>query len=221
MNRRFLLVAGAAAVAAGGYTLLAPNTKPSSLPVAPAFAQSSGNADTSMVAEMSIGNPDAKVTVIEYASFTCPHCRSFHETTFKNLKSNYIDTGKINFIYREVYFDRFGLWAGMVARCGGQERYFGITDLIYKQQSEWTDGGDPAVIADNLRKIGRTAGLSDAELNACLSDSDMAEAMVANYQKNAEADGITSTPSFVINGRKYSNMSYDDFAAAIDEELAG
>ncbi len=127
----------------------------------------------------------------------------------------------IHFIYLEVYFDRFGLWAGMVARCGGEERYFGITDLIYDQQREWTAGGDPAVIADNLRKIGRTAGLTDDALNACLSDGDMAQAMVAAYQENAEADGIDSTPSFVINGRKYGNMNYADFSAILDEELSG
>ena len=82
-------------------------------------AQEAGDIDTSGVLEMSMGNPDADVTVIEYASFTCPHCRSFHEGAFKDLKKDYIDTGKINFIYREVYFDRFGLWAGMLARCGG------------------------------------------------------------------------------------------------------
>jgi protein-disulfide isomerase len=220
MNRRFALLAGTAAVLGGSYVLLAPQQPAPGVSFGAATAQSA-DADTSMVVEMSLGNPDADVTVIEYASFTCPHCRTFHETAFKDLRTNYIDTGKIHFIYREVYFDRYGLWAAMIARCGGPERYFGIAELIYTQQAEWTAGNDPAVIAENLRKIGRTAGLSNEELDACLQDAAMAEAMVAVYQKNAEADGITSTPSFLVNGEKYSNMSYADFAAILDKELAG
>jgi len=221
MNRRSVLLAGGAAALAGGIYLLQSPSGGAPLGVGPALAQSSGDVDTSRVEEMTLGNPDAKVTVIEYASFTCPHCRTFHETTFQELKANYIDTGQIHFIYREVYFDRFGLWAAMVARCGGPERYFGITDLIYENQRDWTAGGDPAVVADNLRRLGKTAGLSDDELDTCLQDAEMAQAMVAVYQENAEADGISSTPSFVINGRKYGNMSYVDFASIIDEELSG
>ena len=94
------------------------------------------------VQEMTIGNPDAAVTVVEYASFTCPHCRTFHERVWPSLKENYVDTGKINFVYREVYFDRYGLWAGMLARCDGGEKYFGIADMLYKRQREWVDQQD-------------------------------------------------------------------------------
>lgn len=182
-------------------------------PISVAEAQ---DIDTSGVLEMQMGNPDADVTVIEYASFTCPHCGTFHQGTLKELKSDYIDTGKINFIYREVYFDRYGLWAGMIARCGGPERYFGIADLIYKGQSDWTAGGDPASIAEGLRKIGRLAGMDDTQLDACLQDNDMANAMVAVYQENAARDEINSTPSFIINGQKYSNMSTADFRSTLD-----
>ena len=176
--------------------------------------------DTSGVIDMSMGNPDAKVTVIEYASFTCPHCARFHQTVLKELKKNYIDPGKINFVFREVYFDRFGLWAGMVARCGGPVRYFGIADLIFEQQRDWIAGGDPQKITVNLRKIGKTAGLTDDQLDQCMADKEMARAMVEVYKENATADGINATPSFVINGKKYSNMSYEDFAAILDEKLA-
>ena len=185
-------------------------------PISAAEAQ---DIDTSGVLEMQLGNPEAEVTVIEYASFTCPHCATFHQNTFKELKTDYIDTGKINFIYREVYFDRFGLWAGMVARCGGPERYFGITDLIYFGQREWTAGGDPASVSEGLRRIGRLAGLSDDQLSACLQDGDMANAMVALYQENAARDQINSTPSFLINGEKFSNMSLADFRSELDDKL--
>jgi protein-disulfide isomerase len=173
----------------------------------------------SNVEEMTLGDPDAPVTVVEYASFTCPHCRNFHETSFERLKTDYVDTGKVRFVYREVYFDRFGLWAGMVARCGGPERYFGLVDLLYEKQDEWARGGEPVEIADNLRRIGRSAGIGDEQLNACLEDGDMAQALVADFQRNAEADGIDSTPSFVINGEKVTNRPYEDLAAMIDAQL--
>lgn len=179
-----------------------------------AFAQ-----DAPVVPDMSMGNPEAAVTVIEYASFTCPHCANFHSTVLKDLKRDYIDTGKINFIHREVFFDRFGLWASMVARCGGEMRYFGIIDRIYSTQKEWTSGGDPATIAENLRKIGLTAGITREELDACLMDNDFAQALVTWYSENAKADAVTATPSFVINGEKYSNMSYKEFAEVLDEKL--
>jgi protein-disulfide isomerase len=139
---------------------------------------------------------------------------------FKDLKRDYIDTGKIRFVYREVYFDRYGLWAAMVARCGGEMRYFGIQDMLYAQQREWSGAGDPALIIAALRKIGLTAGLTQEQLDACLSDGAMAEAMVAKFQKDAEADGIDSTPSLVINGEKFGNMSYADLRAILDKKLA-
>jgi hypothetical protein len=104
----------------------------------------------------------------EYASFTCPHCAPFHANLVPQLKADYIDTGKVRFVYREVYFDRFGLWASMVARCGGPDRFFGIVDLIYDSSPNGPKArsGD---IADNLRRIGRTAGLTNEEIDACLT----------------------------------------------------
>jgi len=89
--------------------------------------------DTSTIVEMVQGAEDAPVTIVEYASYTCPHCANFHAGPYKQLKKDYIDTGKVKFIYREVYFDRYGLWASMVARCSGPEKFFGITDLILKR----------------------------------------------------------------------------------------
>lgn len=227
MNRSLIAAATAAAVLiAGGYfwtTTSAPGpsgqTSFAAVGAANAQSETTSEVDTSIVEEMSLGNPEADVTIVEYASFTCPHCRSFHETAFKELKADYIDTGKIHFIYREVYFDRFGLWAGMLARCGGSDRYFGFVDAIYESQSEWLASRDPATIADDLRKLGRTAGLTDEEVNACLKDQTKAEALVAVFQENATADEINSTPSFLVNGTKYSNMSYDEFREIIDEAL--
>ncbi|QGX99856.1 DsbA family protein [Roseovarius faecimaris] len=224
MNRLILVGALGLIVAVGAVILnwrTAPAPSADLSPYGAANAQEAAEIDTSSIVEMTLGNPDAKVTVMEYASFTCPHCARFHEGQFKQLKAEYIDTGLINFVYRDVYFDRFGLWASMVARCGGQERFFGIADMIYDQQRDWVGSGqDPAAIANNLRKIGKVAGLDEDQLEACLNDNDKAKTLVAWYQKNAEADGIRSTPTLLINGTSYSNMSYEELKGLIDEALA-
>lgn len=227
MNRRNILLGAFAAIGLGSWYMTTNKSSTTvAFPDAPlpgaANAQSTNaDVDISGIPDMIAGNPDAKVEIIEYASFTCPHCASFHQTTFKQLKSEYIDTGKIRFVYREVFFDRFGLWASLVARCGGEEKFFGIADLIYADQSQWTRAGDPAAIVEELRKIGRLAGLDNEAIEACLQDGDRAQAMVAWYQKNAEADDIDSTPSFIINGKKHSNMSFADMKKIIDDALAG
>lgn len=223
MTRLMSGVFAAVAVVAGGYVLSGFNSQ-SSLPSNPlvgaAFAQEA-EVDTSTITEMTLGAEDAPVTLIEYASYTCPHCASFHNDTFKKLKSDYIDTGKVKFIYREVYFDRYGLWASMIARCNGPEKFFGISDLIYKGQSEWARAGGASEIIDELRKIGRLAGIENDQLEACLQDGEKAQTLVAWYQENATEHGIESTPSFILNGEKISNQSYEDFKKLLDAELEG
>lgn len=227
MNRRNLLLGSVAVLGLGGWYMTSNrSTTTVAFPDAPlpgaANAQTTtGDVDISSIPDMISGNPDATVEVIEYASFTCPHCATFHTGAYKKLKTEYIDTGKIKFIYREVYFDRFGLWASLIARCGGEEKFFGIADLIYADQEGWSRAGDPAAIVEELRKIGRLAGLDNETLEACLQDGDRAQSLVAWYQENAKADGIDSTPSFVINGKKHSNMSFEDMKVIIDEALAG
>lgn len=217
-----MMGAGAGVMAVGAYALMRPNGAPP-LPLLPQPANAQDAAaptgEAPQVLEMVLGDPDAPVEVIEYASFTCPHCASFHRNTLPQIKADYIDTGLVRLVSREVYFDRFGLWAGMVARCAGPERYFGIVDLIYERQADWTQGS-PGEIADNLRQIGRVAGLSNEQLDACLTDADMAQAMIANYEANMEVHDIPGTPHFVIDGDLHSNMSYADFAAILDERIA-
>ncbi|MEM1100063.1 MAG: thioredoxin domain-containing protein [Pseudomonadota bacterium] len=220
MRRLVPILIGAAVLALGGAWFFAPGSQSArDLPqLGAANAQTVEAAETLEIEDMTLGEAGAPVQIIEYASYTCPHCRTFHEGAFKELKSEYIDTGLVEFVYREVYFDRFGLWASMVARCGGAERFFGITDLIYGQQSEWTQG-QPAEIAANLRRIGLTAGLSEAELDACFSDGEKAQSLVAWYEANAAEDGVRSTPSFIIDGVRYGNMSMTEFREIIDGKL--
>ena len=184
-----------------------------------ALAAGAQDAGAPAVEPMVLGAEDAPVTMVEYASYTCPHCADFHEQVWPAIKRDYVDEGLVRFEYREVYFDRPGLWASMIARCDGGERFFGITDLLYENQSEWRQG-EPAQIADGLRRIGLSAGLTQEQLDACLTDGAMAQALVSAFEENAAADGITSTPSFVIDGEPHANMSEADFRALLDERLA-
>jgi len=163
-----------------------------------------------------MGNLDASVTVYEYASFTCPHCAAFHINTWPQVKEAYVDTGKIKFILREVYFDQYGLWASMTARCGGERGYYPMVDQFLVTQSAWTRAPD---IGHAIQQIGRRAGLSSSQLTGCLSDRGYAETLIANYQANAGEHEIRSTPTFIINGESHAgNMSFDAFAKLIDDD---
>jgi protein-disulfide isomerase len=203
LNRRAMIALAAAATAA----------------MTPALAEETATTAPA-VTDYSLGSADAKVKIVEYASFTCPHCAAFHETTFKQLKTDYIDTGKVQFTLREVYFDRYGLWAALIARCGGEMKYFGIHDMLFAKQSEWAASESPQQVVENLKTIGRTAGLEDAAMDACLNDTANAEALIKQFQTNFEADGVEGTPTLFINGAKHSNMTYDDLKTIIEAELA-
>ena len=192
-----------------------------------AFAVAQENSDTQtdpqvveLAPDMKLGDPDAPVVMYEYASYTCPHCARFHKEVFPLLKSEYIDTGKVLFIHREIYFDRYGLWAALLARCGEGTRYFGMNDMIYGTQRDWLGSGEPQEVVDNLRKMGRLAGMDDDQITACLEDTDTAQSLVAAFQTHAQEDEINATPTFIIDGEKYSNMPWEDMKAIIDEKLA-
>lgn len=184
----------------------------------PAFAQEAPPARE--VPEITMGAADAPVQLIEYASFTCPHCATFHSEVLPRLKADYIDSGRVFYTYREVYFDRYGLWAALVARCAGPERYVGMADLLYGTQREWSTLRDPAEGAAALRRLGRVGGLEEAQLEACLSDIDLARAMVAKSEADMRAHDIRGTPSMVIDGKTYSNMPYEELRALIEAALA-
>jgi protein-disulfide isomerase len=148
---------------------------------------------------------------------TCPHCADFHVETFPEFRDRYVETGKVRFILREVYFDPYGLWASMLARCAGEEGFYPMVDAILKKQDEWSRAEDPAAA---LQKIGRVHGLGSEAMRACLTDQDYAEALVADYQANADEDGIRSTPSFVIGGELHSgNMGIEELSELIDAAM--
>ena len=217
MNRRiFFSLLASLFIVFGAFTYLVSPNKVS------LYAEAATSDSSSVIGvdleEMFLGDVNAPVTIVEYASFTCPHCKDFHLENFQKLKKEYINTGKVKFIFREVYFDKYGLWAGMVARCGGSESYFGLIDMIFEKQSEWVTG-EVAEVVDKLKRIGKISGLTNEDLEVCLQDTANAKALVEAYKLNSGEDNIQSTPSFVINGKLHSNMDYDDLVSIINKEL--
>lgn len=218
-----MLIRTAAAVLA--ILLALPTQAQETTPIEADTATSDATAETSEaaaepVAEMSMGAEDAPLTIIEYASFTCGHCANFHTENWSKLKSEYIDTGKVRFIQRDVYFDAVGLWAGILARCGGDDRYFAVSDLLFDEQQQWLTGNSGEEYAANLRKIGLKSGLTEDQITACWNDSAKAESLIADFQKNASADDIQATPTFIIGEEKIQNVPWDELKAKIDDKLA-
>ncbi len=223
MLRSVLMSSATALAAVGGAWWYAAQSASDFTPlVTPAVAEeATASSAVALVPDMILGKADAPLTITEYASFTCPHCANFHATVWPEFKKNYIDTGKVRFVYREVYFDKFGLWGAMVARCGGPEKYFGISDMLYDGQRDWLASGEATGIADALRKIGIKAGMTEDQVSACLNDNAKAQAMVTAYQTNATNDKVQGTPTFLINGESHSGeMTYAEFAALLDAALA-
>ena len=169
--------------------------------------------------DMVKGNSDAKVTIVEYASFTCPYCATFHKEIFPQLKEQYIDTGKVKFIYREVYFDAPGLWGGLLARCVSPKKYFGVVDLLYKKQSKWASWSTEKEILNELFSIGRQVGMEDEQINKCMQNKEKSLKMIDAYLENSKIDKISSTPSLVINGKLLKPNNFDDLAVEIDKIL--
>lgn len=164
-----------------------------------------------------LGDENAPVTVIEYVSFTCSHCATFHTESYPDLKSQYIDTGKVNYIIREVYFDGLGLLAARLARCGGEAGYYDLADVILKTQHEWVQDPNPV---DALYRTALRTGVPTSRLESCVTDREFAESLVADFQEIVEAGGVQSTPTFFIGDQRIEGARpFSEIAAAIEEEL--
>lgn len=170
--------------------------------------------------ERSLGQADAPVVVIEYASATCPHCAEFHEAVFPEIKSAYIDTGKVRFVFREFPLDQRALAVFMLTRCVPEEKYFATVDLVFRRQKLWNLQNGDAAKAE-LQKIMQLAGLSEAEFNACLKREDLANGMIETSKTAREQFGVRGTPSFFVNGKFVDgHENVTAMRAAIDAALS-
>lgn len=166
--------------------------------------------------EKVLGKDDAPVTIVEYASMTCPHCASFHERTLPELKTKYIDTGKARLIMREFPFDVRAEAGFMLARCS-QDKYFAMIDVLFKQQDQWARVEDAR---GSLLQIARLAGFSQESFESCLTDQKLLEDLRGVRDRGAKDFGVDSTPTFFVNGNKYAGaLSIDEFSAVIDSML--
>jgi protein-disulfide isomerase len=160
-----------------------------------------------------MGKEDAPVTIVEYASMTCGHCAAFHALTLPELKKKYVDTGKVRFVYRDFPLDKYALQAAQIAECAGNDRYFGVVDMVFQTQPQWTAGKDP--IAE-LTKSLRIAGITESEVKACLANEKVADSIVAEQTTAAQKLGVNSTPTLFINGERFTGNRTIE---ALDEAL--
>jgi protein-disulfide isomerase len=166
--------------------------------------------------EMSLGEEKAPVTIIEYASMTCPHCAHFHETAYPELKKRYIDAGKVRFIFREYPLDQLAAAAFMLARCAGKDKYFPMVETLFQQQRTWTVQRP----LEPLKTIAKQAGLSEQQFNDCLKDQTVLDGIEEVRSRAAQKFNVQSTPTFFINGKLFrGTLTIEEMAKQIDPYL--
>ncbi|OBQ69521.1 DsbA family protein [Mesorhizobium erdmanii] len=191
-------------------------------PAAVQVPESQGNVDMAellkpgALPDKQLGKDDAKVTIVEYASMTCPHCAHFAETTFPDLKTKYIDTGKARYILREFPFDPSAEAGFMLARCA-KDNYFPMVDVLFRQQANWVGVSNTK---DALLQISKLAGFTQESFEACLTDQKLLDDVRSVQKRGANEFKVDSTPTFFINGKTYKGaMSIEEMSAIIDPLL--
>ena len=147
-----------------------------------------------------IGNAEAPVTIVEYASMTCPHCATFHTTVLPTLKQKYVDTGQVRFIFREFPLDNVAAAASMLARCAGGEQTAALVAKLFETQEQWAFVRGSAVPA--LLKVAESAGITQETFDKCLKDEALLAKLIATRERGSKELGVSSTPSFFINGKR-------------------
>jgi protein-disulfide isomerase len=169
--------------------------------------------------DMALGPADAPVTITEYASMTCPHCAAFTESVFPKIKSAYIDTGKVRYIFREFPLDIKAAAGSMVARCIAKDdpgKYFAVVDMLFQQQRDWAMSDT----AEALTRIGKQAGLSQQSVEDCLKDQALLDKISADQKYASEVLKVNSTPTFFINGEMIKGeTSFEEFDKRIKSLL--
>src|SRR3954462_11465973 len=182
--------------------------------ISDALAQSTTAADVAKpvsLPDMALGPANATVTMTEYASMTCPHCAAFNKDVFPKIKSEYVDTGKVRYVFREFPLDIKAAAGSMLARCIAKDdsgKYFAVIDMLFKQQNDWAMKNT----ADTLTRIGKQAGLSQEAVEACLKDQALLDKIAADQKYASEVLKVDSTPTFFINGERIKGeASFEEF----------
>jgi protein-disulfide isomerase len=169
--------------------------------------------------DMALGPKDAAVTITEYASMTCPHCAVFNEQVFPKIKKEYIDTNKVRYIFREFPLDIKAAAGSMLSRCIAKDdapKYFAVTDMLFRQQNDWVMKNT----TETLTRIGKQAGLTQQQVEACLKDQALLDKIAADQKYASDVLKVDSTPTFFINGEKIKGeTSFEEFAKKINPLL--
>ncbi len=169
--------------------------------------------------EVSLGNANAPLTIIEYASMTCPHCAEFSNTVFPKLKAEYIDTGKVRLVFREYPLDQNAIYGAMLARCAGRDRFFPFIEVLFKQQATWVVAPDPIAA---LARLGQLGGVSEADFRACLADPALRTGILNTRLEAERQYDVASTPTFIVGTAIVEGaLPWDMFKAAVEDALAG
>jgi len=170
-----------------------------------------------ILSERVLGAADAPVTLIEYASLTCPHCANFAKETLPTIKKDYVETGKVKLIYRDYPLDNLAMRAALMARCAPKERYFGLVETLFASQATWMRAADPSAA---LQRVGTIVGLSEENYEACVTNKDIFDGVMAIRAKG-EADKLTGTPYFMLEGKPMTGeISVAEFRKKLDAALA-
>ena len=171
--------------------------------------------------DMTLGNPDSKVTVIEYASASCSHCARWNEEVWPTFKTKYVDTGRVHYVFKEFLTPPIELASAafLTARCAGEDKYFSVVDAVFRAQPVMYQTGD---YRGELLRIAKSSGMSEAEFTQCIRDDDALKALNDRVEKAVKEDKISGTPTFIVNGKKVGDgeMSMEQLEKAIAEAEA-
>lgn len=163
-----------------------------------------------------VGSPDAPITIIEYASLTCPHCASFHANTYPELKKQWIDTGRAKLVFRHFPLDGLGLRAAAVSNCLEGDRHFGFIEILMKSMQQWARAADPTKA---LAQISALAGINQEQFEKCFNDEAEMDKILARRTEAASEYNVNSTPSFLVNGRLVTGaQSFEAFNRLLEDE---
>lgn len=171
---------------------------------------------------VSLGNPDAPVTIIEYASLTCSHCATFDQTVLPEIKERYIASGKVRYVFYNFLLNRVDVAASSITRCFGTEKFFPLTDLYFSRQKEWlANAQDQTKLIDDMAAVARRAGISRTQFDQCLGERDLQQHLVGMASEGQSRWDITGTPTIIVNNKKRGPeaLSVDGLVNIIEGEL--
>jgi protein-disulfide isomerase len=175
-----------------------------------------GAAGGASAGDMTLGNANAPVKMVEYASVTCSHCATFNNEVFSQFKAKYIDTGRVHYTFKEFLTapEQVAAAGFLIARCAGPDKYFSVVDAIFQNQQEMFTSGDPRGV---LLRIAQSSGMTEQQFNACIQDEEALQALNSRVEKAIRQDGVSATPTFVINGEKVKEgaMTLAELEAAV------